>query len=393
MPLVRNETLEDAWESVLSSALARRVDAKALAVMVARQSARYRGESVILAQADGIAARTLFWFARDVHKCALPVHELLVAGAIPDRPLRVLDLGAGLGATSLGAVRALGGRRVVKHVTAVDNDPQALAILRRVASGAARAELLPAIEELVTETRDLAVHGWDRGLGEYDLVLAGLSFVELTRALGDETARGEAIATHLETALAHAAPDGALVVIEPATRDDARALQRAREVLLARGVTLFAPCPHARACPMLASERDWCHEDLADVSLPKWLVPVAREAGLRWEGLTFAYLTLRRDARTLRDAVRGGHERSVLRLISPPIVTKGKVEAIACGDVAGEVAATRLLELAREAKRAVGPTLADAARGDMLSLASELLLGEGKTVRVAPGVWSRLEKP
>ena len=109
MPLVRNETLEDAWESVLSTALGRRVDAKALAVMVARQSARYRGESVILAQADGLAARALFWFARDVHKCALPVHELLAAGAIPDRPLRVLDLGAGLGATSLGAGPSVGG--------------------------------------------------------------------------------------------------------------------------------------------------------------------------------------------------------------------------------------------------------------------------------------------
>jgi ribosomal protein RSM22 (predicted rRNA methylase) len=387
MPLVRNETLENAWEELLPTALGRRVEARALALMVARQSARYRGDAVNLAHGDSLAARALFWFPRDVHKCALPLHELLAAGAIVDRPLRVLDLGAGLGATSLGAVRALRGRRVVSHITAVDQDPQALTILKRVAAGAAKAGLLPTVEELVTETRDLSVHGWDRGLGEYDLVLAGLSFVELSRTLGDEHTRAMALASHLETALTHVASGGSLVVIEPATRDEARALQQAREVLLSRGVGVFAPCPHARACPMLASERDWCHEDLAAVSLPPWLVPIAREAGLRWEGLTFSYLTLRRDAVTLANALRG--ERVALRLLSPPIVSKGKVEVIVCGDVAGEHASTRIMELSRDAKRATGLTLEETTRGDVLVLAPEALAGEGKSARVTPGTWTR----
>ncbi len=389
MALVRHEPLEPAWEKLLADALGRRVEPRALALMVARQSARYRGDEVALAHADALAARALFWFPRDVHKSALPVSELLVAGALPDRPLRVLDLGAGLGATSLGAVRALRGRRAVAHVTAVDRDPQALAILRRVASGAAREGLLPAIEDLVTETRDLAVHGWDRGLGEYDLVLVGLALVELTRALGDEAARGAALATHLETALAHVARDGALAVIEPATREEARALQHARGALIDRGVTVFAPCPHARACPMLASERDWCHEDLADASLPAWLVPVAREAGLRYEGLTFSYLTLRRDGRTLHEFVRAAPGDRVLRLLSAPIASKGKTEAVACGDVPGETASTRLMELSRDAKRAEGETLAETSRGDMLSVAGDVFEGEAKTTRVAPGRWRR----
>lgn len=389
MPLVRNETLEKAWEEILVAALGRRVEPRALALMVSRQSARYRGEAVNLARGDGLAARTLFWFPRDVHKSALPVQELLAAGVIADRPLRVLDLGAGLGATSFGAVRALRGRRAVAHITAVDQDPQALAILRRVAAGAAKAGVLPAIEELVTETRDLDTHGWDRGLGAYDLVLAGLSFVELSRALGDERVRAQALASHFETALSHVADGGSLVVIEPATREEARALQQAREVLLARGVTVFAPCPHARPCPMLADERDWCHEDLADVSLPPWLVPIAREAGLRWEGLTFSYLTLRRDGATLAEALREGRSRVSLRLLSAPIVSKGKVEVIACGDVPGERASTRLMELAREAKRAAGTTLADTTRGDVITAQPETLRGEGRSARLTPGTWER----
>ncbi len=382
MPVVTVEPLEDRWERCLADALGRRVDPKALAVMVARQSARYRGEDVPLAHGDGLAARTLFWFPRDLGKVALPVTELLAAGALPERPLRVLDLGAGVGATSLGVVRALRGARGVAHVTAVDNDPQALALLRRVAEGASREGLLPAPGELVTEVRDLADPAWGRGLGRFDLVTVGLSLVEVTR---DESERAQRLAALLAGALEHVADDGALVVIEPATRPEARALQGARDVLVARGVTVFAPCPHARACPMLADPRDWCHEDLPDVSLPAWLVPVARAAGLRWEGITFAYLTLRRDGRTLAaSVVRPG--RRALRLLSPPIATKGKTEVVACGDVPNEAASVRLLELAREAKGAPR-TLADRARGELIAVDDEAVSSPGKTARLSPARW------
>lgn len=389
MPLVRSVPLEDAWQKLLADSLGRRVDAKPLALMVARQSARYRGEDVALAHADALAARALFWFPRDVHKFALPSHELLAAGALPDRPLRILDVGAGLGASSLGVVRALAPQRAVDHITAVDNDPQALALLKRIATAAAREGLLPAVPSLDTETRDVSAQGWDRHLGRYDLVLAGLSFVEMTRALGDEHTRAMALASHFEALLTHVVDDGAVVIIEPATREESRALQRAREVLLSRGVTVFAPCTHAGPCPMLVSERDWCHEDLADASLPAWLVPVAREAGLRWEGLTFSYLTLRRDGRTLASSLRREAQPALVRLLSPALATKGKTEAIVCGALGHGRSTARVMELARDAKRHTGPTLGDTARGDLLSVPAEALAEEGKTVRLTPGAWER----
>lgn len=383
MPLAHPAPLEDRWEAALAAALGRRIDPKALAVMVARQSARYRGEDVALAAGDGLAARTLFWFPRDLGKVALPLGELVAAGALPVRPLRMLDLGAGVGATSLGAIRALRGLREVAHVTAIDRDPAALALLRRVLDAAAGESLLPRPGELVTEARDLTAPEWNRGLGRFDLVTVGLALVEVTR---DATARAERLAALLDAALAHVADDGALVVIEPATRDEARALQKAREVLVARGVTVFAPCPHARPCPMLVRPHDWCHEDLADFTLPPWLVPVARAAGLRWEGLTFAYLTLRRDAQTLAAAIVPAGRRA-LRLLSPPIVTKGKTELIACGDLPRPEASARLMELARTA-RGAERSLADCARGELLDVDPAALASEGP-LRVSPTQWRR----
>jgi SAM-dependent methyltransferase len=382
MPLCVPAPLEDRWEAALAASLDRRVDPKALAVMVGRQSARYRGENVPLAHGDALTARTLFWFPRDLLKVALPVEELLAAGALPERPLRILDLGAGVGATSFGVIRALRDRRAVAHVTALDSDPQALALLRRVLDAAAKASLLPRPSELVTEVRDLSAADWDRGLDRFDLVTVGLSLVEVTRGDDDRAAR---LAALLTAALAHVADDGALLVIEPATREEARALQGARDALVAGGVTVFAPCPHTRACPMLPNPRDWCHDDLPDVALPPWLVPIARAAGLRWEGLTFSYLTLRRDARTFASAVtRPG--RRALRLLSAPIETKGKTEVIVCGDVPQETATVRLLELAREAKHAE-VSLTTLARGEVIAVDDEALAAPGKTARVKPGQW------
>jgi SAM-dependent methyltransferase len=389
MAIVHSEPLEPEWQKVVEAALIRKVDDRALARMVARQSARYRGEDVALAHADALAARALFWFPRDVHKCALPIHELLAAGAVPDRPLRILDVGAGLGATSLGCLRALGNRRTVANITAIDNDPQALTILRRMAAHAMEHRLLPHVASLVTETRDISLPGWSTELGTFDLVLVGLSLVEVTRSLGDEGTRSQALATMLRELLAQVADDGALVVIEPATRDEARCLQRTRDQLVTDGMTVFAPCTHTRPCPMLMDARDWCHEDMADVSLPPWLVAIAKEAGLRWEGLTFSYLTLRNDKRTLRDVVPAGGYRA-LRLLSAPIVTKGKTEAIVCGECSHERTHARMMELSREAKRAEGTTLSSLTRGDVMAV-HESALGDSTTVRISPTQWTRVE--
>ena len=102
-----------------------------------------------------------------------------------------------------------------------------------------------------TAVCDLSQPGWGDELGLHDLVLAGLTAVEFTRAHGDEAARGAAIAAFLREAMRRVADDGALVVIEPGSRAESRALHVARSIMLAEGATVFAPCLHALECPML----------------------------------------------------------------------------------------------------------------------------------------------
>jgi hypothetical protein len=198
------------------------------------------------------------------------------------------------------------------------------------------------------------------------------------------------------------------VVIEPATRADTRALHRARGALIARGLGVFAPCTHQGECPMLARARDWCHEDLADAALPDWLVPVARDAGLRWQGLTFSYLVVRRDAsRSVAELLHGtAGDAAVVptRLVSQPRATKGKTEAFASGPFPGPSRGTRLMQLDRDARRRdeavegardathtdrdVAPALlSECERGDVVDVrvddAGAGALREGRPVRLA----------
>jgi ribosomal protein RSM22 (predicted rRNA methylase) len=101
--------------------------------------------------------------------------------------------------------------------------------------------------------------------------------------------------------------------------------------LLARegGCSVFAPCLHAAPCPALAAPGEWCHEDVA-VDLPAWLEPVARAAGLRWQGATFSYVVLRRVGDKTLAAALGSAPGLRGRVISDALVTKGKRERFLC---------------------------------------------------------------
>ena len=182
--------------------------------------------------------------------------------------------------------------------------------------------------------------------GPFDVVLLGQVLSEL-----DETANeATRIASHLALVDAlsrELAADGSLVIVEPALRDRTRHLHALRDAWVARGGVPFAPCLHAAPCPALLREHDWCHEDLA-VDLPAWLVPVARAAGLRYQGLSFSYLVLRKDGRTLGSMLPAARLRSVSDLLR----TKGKTEVFVCGPFPDGPKMERLRRLDRHASEA-----------------------------------------
>jgi SAM-dependent methyltransferase len=358
--------LEDDWRDVLDAVARSRSwpttrDVSRLAARVVDLSAAYNDPARARAAVrDAGCARLGFSFARDVPKGAAAVRELVAAGALPRHgTLRVLDLGAGLGATTWGLARALaaGGFTGAIEATWVDSDADALelgtAILRERAGREGAIDL-----RVRTRTAAAGASPASGVSGRFDVVLVGQLLSELDVSSPEELRRQRHAALLRSLLDERTEEAGAVVVIEPALRDRARHLHRVRDELASGGATIFAPCLHGAPCPALARESDWCHEDLA-VDLPEWLVPVARAAGLRREGLTFSYVVLHRGGRRLADVVVAPAGGARLRVVSGEIRTKGKREAFVCGELAGPggpvVTRARLMRLDRDRTPGNGP--------------------------------------
>jgi len=285
----------------------------ALTRAIVDRSRRYTSERDQLSadRAGDLAARAMFFTVADAMKLAIPLGELAARGALPAaRPLRVIDLGAGCGAMTLGAIVALPG--LALDVLAIDRDGPALAIARAaIHELAARRGATVAVttrDDDVTRAR----------LPPADLVVLGTVLNELP---------AEARLAVVERALAAIGDDGAVIIVEPALRDTSRALHAVRDAILSAGrAHVFAPCTRTGApCPALADPDDWCHEDRA-LQLPRRTAELARLTHLRDSGMKFAYLVLRRQPLALVDAA------PAWRVVSALHPAKGKLELIGCSD-------------------------------------------------------------
>lgn len=353
---------------------------------VAAVSRRYTLERAELAELQGdarlLSARLQFFLPRDLLKLHGPLSELASVGALPRKPRwRVLDLGAGVGATSLGVARfaAVSGSAEALDVTAVDVDGEALELFRALASDL---RTLPGVPiKLRTLASDLS--SWPRS-ETYDLIVLGLVLNEL---------RGKHEDTLLELAR-HLDPEGALIIIEPALRETSRGLHALRDVLAARNAApyVFAPCLRDAACPMLARPRDFCHERLP-CDLPASVAAVASGAGLRERDLTYSYLTLTPKKRSLREL--GADSGALFRAVSGQLESKGKTEVWLCG----EHAAPRAQRLDRQ-RTEENAELELAERGCIIRVSNAEppsaggLIRIGKTVEVAVVQrWERAANP
>ena len=306
---------------------------------------------------SALLARIGFFWARDLTKIFGPLAALAHCGVMPQHEtLRVLDVGAGLGATSFGVARWLRLRGLPTRVLEVVALEQSQPALRAFDALARSLSALP--EELVPVRLDPRCGDLTstRREGKFDLVLLGFVLNELFLTL-PEPERIARRAALLVEAAAQLAEGGAILVLEPALKQSARELMQLRDVLTARAAApyVIAPCLHDAACPMLPSERDWCHQELP-YALPPQLASVARAAGLRYEGLRYASLVLANRPRPVTQAAQH-------RVVSDRLESKGKLELFTCS----EHGYVRLSRLSRDHSEQNAP-FEEARRGDVLTV-------------------------
>jgi hypothetical protein len=225
-------------------------------------------------------------------------------------PGRAIDLGAGTGAVGR-TLRARFGERL--ELVEVD---------RTAGPGVVRADLaveLPAVE------------------GRFDLVVAAHLLNELFVGRPDRIARRAQRVLAWVSALL--APEGRLILVEPALRDTSRELLAVRDQLLRAGLHVVAPCFWTGACPALDHERDWCHDAAPVPSSPR---------------VDFSYLVL------CREPVP---PRPLERVVSDPLPEKGRLRLFVCGADGRRP----LIRLSRHRAPANEP-LDRAIRGDAISV-------------------------
>ena len=244
-----------------------------------------------------------------------PVSYLQARGVLselPRRPRSALDLGSGPGPVAFAALDA-----GAAEVVAADRSARALAAARRLATEAG--------EPIATREWDPQRRGGLAGLAggrKFDLVTLGHVVNELFQGDGAAARR----AALIEEALGLLAPGGSLVVIEPALRDTSRALLEVRDLLVARGLAVRAPCLFRGACPALVRPTDWCHAE-RPVDPPPLVDEIGRRAGLRKEAVKMSYLVLAPKGEGWSEPPPG----LTFRIVSEPLPSKGRLRYMGCG--------------------------------------------------------------
>ena len=283
----------------LAQAIARElasIDSRELAAAARRLSERYaRGE--FAAALSDPADRDAYLAVRFPATYAASSKALgYVRDRMPDaRFASLIDLGAGAGAATWAAAGAF----APETITCLERKSAFAAIGQRLAAASPGPALRGArwLTGDIREIDDLTAH---------DVVV--LSYV-----------LGEIPEGQIERAVRAAwqTTGTLLVLIEPGTPDSFRRLHAVRALLLAGGAHLVAPCPHAQACPMLATA-DWCHfaARLERTAAHRRL----KSGALGYEDEKFSYLVAARQPVALPDS----------RILRHPLIHPGHIRLTLC---------------------------------------------------------------
>lgn len=255
------------------------------------------------------------------------------AGA-PDRPMAVLDLGCGPGTGSVALLDWLWHRNQERakslSVLAADSSPAPLQETKKLWDAYCQEVGIASIGlRCIGGNLEHPLKG-DLGKqiakgGPYDLIIMANCLNELFAAASDPPAERAAVVGQL---LPFLAPQGTIMIVEPALRQTARALHQVRNHLLKQGLcTVYSPCLHEGPCPALDHPDDWCHEE-RPWQAPPAIAAIDRKVGFIKDALKFSYLLLRTDGRTIVP-----RSSQTFRVVSELRELKGDTRAWLCNEL------------------------------------------------------------
>jgi ribosomal protein RSM22 (predicted rRNA methylase) len=310
-----------------------------------------------------------YYLPSNLLKIHLPLKELSLhpKSIFTKEHLRILDIGTGPGSATLGVLEFFPRleKKPFLEFTAVDHVAENLKDAAMLyASYRERCGLDASLHTVKTSIEKVE----PLLKGHYDLIILSNVLNELFRHDEERIAKRVDILHHiLRRFLAH---DGSCIVIEPALHDTSREMLLLRDGLLAQGFHVYSPCLMSENCPALVNPKDWCHEDVP-WEPPAVIQEIDKLAGLRKDSLKFSYLVLRKDGLSLADV----YGADAFRIVSEPLVSKGKVEFYLCGK-----GGRRLITRLDKDKSPANDAFSALKRGNIVSF--QKLRDEGKRYKV-----------
>ena len=235
-------------------------------------------------------------------------------------PVRILDMGAGTGASGLSCLHYLRSRGVENHLQleAVDYSSKSLAFLKKLHGS--RNDLWT--DSRVTTTRqDLKFSTSEDSRKKYDLILLGYSLNELLEEEGEDSNYGQLLSSLPDLLKSN----GMAIITEPAQSDICHLLQRKCSDLVHGNQNLYLHAPYfnGMSCPLAANQSKYFSHEVRKFTPPETVEKINRPLNLEIRevkfGLTIIGTTQPREL---------GKENQVCRIISPLKKRKGTVSFI-----------------------------------------------------------------
>ena len=213
------------------------------------------------------------------------------------QPRSILDVGTGPGTASWAVIDAWPS---VRRTTLVDNNPRLLELARQLHGAMGRSDV----------AADVIAGDIPRTLASAagaDLVMASYALTEMAPAAVNDT-----------LAALWGRAERLLVIVEPGTVDGFQRILKYRDVLIANGAQIIAPCSHEGHCPLSENAR-WCH---FAARLPRSRDHlIVKSASVPFEDEKFSYLVA---GKGFGDVARGR------RILASPKVGKAGIALTLC---------------------------------------------------------------
>ncbi len=258
-----------------------------------------------------------------------PLRELSLSGFFVNRTeLRQLDIGTGTGAAVWGLATYLMQEQPSITKLVVEATDSLNKNLKTVEGFGARLQnhLKPLSIAIKVSGLDLSLRS-DRANAlhtQHDVITLMNVLNEVDESLDDE------IIAMLRIRLAD---DGAIVMIEPASREESRRALRFRDRMVRAGFFVHAPCCKTGSCPALAVPDNWCHTEVP-WQRPDFIKEIDDHTGTLRLSLKSTYSVYLKKDLNLSDRRSSSRDFvEVGRVVSERFDEKGRVRLFVCNEL------------------------------------------------------------